>query len=586
MCAHAFLIPTDPDAPIQIENQRKILAGMELSHLASMSVAYGLMALFLPAWVPLVAMFCDISCEMIGLWLMQGLVPKAQPNRYRAVLSTVFLMEIAYAAPCVVIWQSDHNFAKATAVALLLMTLFQLCSTRALHLPFGVSGWLAVSIISLCGNGFYWFEIHDWGGFIVSTLGIVAAMIFTMSVMRSSHSLHQEINKRGTEANAANHAKGRFMAQMSHELRTPLNAILGMGEAELAQSKDAETKARMATLVSSAKSLAVILDDILEMTALDEAALQIRPIPTAPAEVIGAVTDLFRAMADRSGLLMQVEIDQALLKPVMMDPNRLRQCLSNLLSNALKYTERGGVRVAAGVSPLGTLQLDIVDTGTGIALQARDTLFTPFQRGNAAQQGSGLGLAISRGLARQMGGDLLYLPSDAPTRGGAHFRLILPMPPVAADLAVKTDLPQVDARGKRILVVDDIATNRLVACTYLRLLDALPEEAASGAEAVVAIAKNPPDLVLLDMNMPLLSGLETLAQIRGLHVAQGLPILAMTADASTADRLRYLAAGLDGVIAKPLTSESVALALAAHMPRRLCDETPSVVAGFSESQPS
>jgi signal transduction histidine kinase/CheY-like chemotaxis protein len=578
MRAYGFLVPTDPDAPIQIENQRKVLTGIEPFHLASMSVAYGLMALFLPAWIPLIAMGCDLLCEMIGLRLMIGLDPRQQPTRYRMVLLTVIMMELSYALPCVAIWQNDDMFAKATAVALLLMTLFQLCSMRSLHLPFGIAGWLAVSVTTLLGNGFYWFESHNWPGFLVSSLGIIAAMIFTMGVMRSNHVLHQEISKRGVAADAANHAKGRFMAQMSHELRTPLNAILGMGEAELAQTNDAETKARMAVLVSSTRGLAAILDDILEMTALDEAALQIRPVAMVPAGVILTVADLFRAMADQSGLMVRVSIDAALHNTVLMDPNRLRQCLSNLLSNALKYTKTGGVQVTAKISDRGVLQLDIIDTGAGIPPQDRDKLFTPFQRGRAAQQGSGLGLAISRGLARQMGGDLLYLPTDQPHATGAHFRLILPMQAVTDDMVQQTQPPQVDAKGKRILVVDDIATNRLVACTYLRMLEAIPEEAASGAEALAAIAQNPPDLILLDMNMPQLSGLETLAQIRRLCGARVLPVLAMTADASVADRDRYLAAGLDGIIAKPLTPETVALGLAAHMPLRLSDENPSLAA--------
>jgi signal transduction histidine kinase/ActR/RegA family two-component response regulator len=578
MRRYAFLVPRYPEAPLQIENQRKVLAGIEPFHLVSMSVAYGLMALFLPAWVPLIAMVCDLFFEMTGLRLMQGLDPRQQPIRYNMVLLAVFLMELSYSLPCLAIWQNDDRFAKATAVALLLMTLFQLCSMRSLHLPFGVAGWASVSATTLLGNGLYWFESHDLVGFSLSTLGIVAAMLFTMGAMRSNHFLHQEINKRGMAADAANHAKGRFMAQMSHELRTPLNAILGMGEAELAQTNDTETKARMATLVSSTKGLAVILDDILEMTALDEAALQIRPVPIVPAGVITAVADIFRTLADRSGLWMQVEISDGLRQTALMDPNRLRQCLSNLLSNALKYTERGGVRLTAVLSPRGELQVDIIDTGAGIAPQARDKLFTPFQRGNAAQQGSGLGLAISRGLARQMGGDLLYLPTDAPNGVGAHFRLILPMPFIKAVVDATVAAPPVNAKGKRILVVDDIATNRLVASTYLRLMNALPEEAASGAEALAAIVRNPPDLILLDMNMPQLSGLETLAVIRRLCGGRVLPILAMTADASAADRQRYLAAGLDGIIAKPLTPASVALALAAHMPRLLNDENPSLAA--------
>lgn len=567
MFTQSFLLPKDSDASTQIANQSKVLAGVETAQLASMSVAYGLMTVFLPVWIPLVAMACDLFCDLFCINMMPGLDPMQQPMRYRMVLLSIFIMEIAYSLPCLVIWQNNHEFAKAAAVALLLMTLFQLCSVRSLHLPFGIAGWLAVSMTTLFGNGYYWLEHQNVQGFLISSLAILAAMFFTMGVMRSNHDLHQEISKRGVAADAANHAKGRFMAQMSHELRTPLNAILGMGEAELAQNPDSETKARMATLVSSTRGLAVILDDILEMTALDEAALKIRPVAIVPAEIIATVSDLFRTMADKAGLILQVEIDEALQETAMLDPNRLRQCLSNLLSNALKYTSRGGVHVTAVMTAHRALQIDIVDTGPGISAPDSEALFTPFERGNATQQGSGLGLAISRSLARQMDGDLQFLPADQPNSLGAHFRLTLPMPPATPQADVGVAVPKVDVKGKRILVVDDIATNRLVACTHLRLLNALPEEAASGAEALTSIAKNPPDLVLLDLNMPELSGIETLKQIRTLMLERSLPVLAMTAYCSAADRRNYLAAGLDGVISKPLTSASLALALAQHFPK-------------------
>lgn len=562
----AGLVPKQADTAAEIANQHKVLTAMAAPQLISISAAYGLMSVFISPWIALAAMGFDTMFEGLGLILMRDIQPERQPTRYLLILLSVILMQASYAVPCLLIWQLDVPFAKATAVAILLMSITQLCSLRSVHLPFGVVGWTSTAMITLIGNSIYWRNADNYTGLGLTTFGIFAGMIYTMGVMRATHALHQEISTRGRAADAANLAKGRFMAQMSHELRTPLNAILGMGEAELAITDSPETKARMHTLVSSARGLAVVLDDILEMTGLDEATLQIRPVPINPAEVISTTCDLFRLMADRSGLTMQVQIDNALHRQVLMDPHRLRQCLSNLLSNALKYTDRGGVRVAAGLSSNGELQIDVIDTGPGITPYDCARLFTPFQRGDQTQQGSGLGLSISRGLARQMGGDLVYVAALAPEQKGAHFRLTLPMRPVDTEIEPQPKTVVGNAKGKRILVVDDIATNRLVACTYLRLLGALPQEASSGEAAIAMISQGAPDLVLLDMNMPGLTGLQTLGQIRALPAGQHLPVLAMTADAAAADKQRYLAAGLDGFIGKPLTPETLNDALAAHLP--------------------
>lgn len=528
--------------------------------LISSTVAFGLMALFVPPWLALAAMGLDLLCEGIAFTLMRGLDPAQSRWRYRLVLALVFLMELAYTVPCLMIWQQHAPIAKALAVGLVSMTLFQLTTVRAIHLPFGMAGWLAVAATTLLGNGWYWLSHDDLAGFTASTLGVVAAIIYTLAAMQSNHQLHQEISRRGDEADAGNRAKGLFLAQMSHELRTPLNAILSMGEAELLSTRDPGTKDRMQTLVDSARGLALILDDILEMSGLDETGLPIRPVICAPQEVVAATVALFRPVYATAGLRLTLICAADLPPAALLDPQRLRQCVSNLLSNALKFTETGGVTVQVSYcAQAELLQIDVADTGTGIAAQEAERAFQPFQRGGKVQSGSGLGLAISRGLARQMGGDLVLLPSAQ----GALFRLTLRIEPQLA-LPVAEPPQPLDLSGRRVLVVDDIATNRLVAATYLRRLAATVAEAESGAAALAAIRANRPDLVLLDMNMPGLSGLETLAQIRTLP-GPPLPVLAMTADAASNDRARYLAEGLDGYLAKPLTLETVSTALAAHL---------------------
>jgi signal transduction histidine kinase/ActR/RegA family two-component response regulator len=550
------------DAVEQIADQQKMLRRMEPMRLVSSAVAFGLMTVFLPFWLTLAAMGFDYLFEGLAQGWMQDLNPRSNPQRYGAVLLAVFLMEVSFALPCALIWQQDTEYAKALAVALICMTLFQLVTVRAIHLPLGLAGWLAVAVTAGIGNAYCWIEADNSLGLALSTLGLLAGILYTLGAMRSNHDLHAELGRRGIAADAANRAKGQFLAQMSHELRTPLNAILGMGEIELAQSKSSASTERMQTLVGSARGLAVILDDILEMTALDEAKLQIRPQPVVPQQVISATVELFRPMADQAGLQLDLHICAALHKPAVIDPHRLRQCLSNLLSNALKYTEAGRVSVTASTGAEGALVLDVVDTGPGISAPVRDQIFQPFHRGTEQQTGSGLGLAISRGLARQMGGDLALRPSA----DGAHFQLCLPMNPAPPPPAAPAAPSALDLTGRRILVVDDIATNRMVACAYVQLLGAITDQAMNGAEALQAIRAHRPDLVLLDLHMPGLSGFETLAKIRAL-AGPALPVLAMTADVSPQMRQRLHGAGLDGFLAKPLTAETVAAALAPHLAR-------------------
>lgn len=572
-----FLKP-GPDAAAQISTQLQMLTAVEPTRLLSTSVAFGLMALFLPPWLVLAALGVDMALEGLNFQLLRGLNPTTQPRRYLAAMATVFLTETSYTLCCVLIWQQDTEFAKAAAAGLLSMTLFQLSTVRAIHLPFGIAGLTAVALTALIGNGFFWLEQQNWIGFAASTIAFLAAFLYGLGAMRSNNALHLEISSRGIRADAANRAKGRFLAQMSHELRTPLNAIVGMGEAELLHAPSPGTQGRMHTLVDSAMDLAAILDDILQMAAIDENKLPLRPVVARPKEVIEATVALFQPVFAKAGLWLRLEfIPQRLpggrLAPDLpetaeFDPQRLRQCLSNLLSNALKFTETGGATVLvsyreqplrrAGEAAGGHLQIDVADTGRGIPAHERDLLFQPFQRGAGAHSGSGLGLAISRSIAVQMQGDLEHLPSQS----GALFRLSVLIRPAA--LPAPAPPNTLNLAGQRILVVDDIATNRLVAATYLRGMQVRVDEVESGNAALQSISAHRPDLVLLDLHMPGLSGIETLAAIRALP-GPHLPVVAMTADASAADRALYMSAGLDGYLTKPLTMEALRLGLAKHL---------------------
>lgn len=558
-------LPGDPDRAAEIAGQRQFLAKFNATRIVATLLASILMAVFLPIWLVLIFFCFDFAMEALGLRLMDGLNPERAPLRYAATLFTIFLMEAVYLLPALMIWHKDDPYCKSVAVGLVCMTLFQLASVRAIHQPFGVAGTLGVLATAGIGNAIYWVQRADLAGLAVSTFAILGAIYYALSAMGSNHALHREIGRRGRAADSANQAKGRFLAQISHELRTPLNAILGMGAAELAETSHDRTRARMQTLVGSAKELAIILDDVLDMTALGENVLPIRPQPSDPLAVITATVALFQPMFQAAGLKLTLRCPVPMPAQVLVDPHRLRQCLSNLLSNALKFTESGEAEVLALMEQATVLGIKVTNTGKPISQAKAEAIFAPFNSGGDARSGSGLGLAISRGLARRMGGDLVSLPRP----GGACFQLTVAVgaiEPAAQEQAAGSAQSPHALAGLRVLVVDDIATNRLVAATYLRLQGAIPGQAASGQAALEILADALPDLILLDMNMPDLSGPETLAAIRALPGPAGkIKVLAMTADASDAHRDRYLAAGLDGFLAKPLTAEALVATIKATL---------------------
>ncbi len=540
---------------------------------AAMTLAFAILATFLPLW--LVA----LSIAVVGLGeTAQHLLGRSadqmmRPRRYWLYLLAAFVTEGAFAVPAAVTWHMEDQNLKAFAVGLVVCAMLHIATVRAIHLPVGLAGAAAVSLLTLGSNTLYWSWRGDYAELAVSTACALVAIGYSLGAIFVSNTLHRETVQGRSEAQAANAAKDRFLAQMSHELRTPLNAILGMGHAELRRTQDPLSRDRLSVLITSAEGLSTILDDILDMSAVQEGRLPIRPQPVSPRDQISASAELFRPSIEEAGIALTLDLAEDLPARARLDPQRLRQCLSNLLSNALKHTATGSIHILArnewrsNGPPL--LWIEVSDTGTGISPEQRETIFQPFVRNidddAKAPPGNGLGLSISRALARQMGGDLIV--ASAPGQPGARFVLTLVQEIVAAARlpAAAPKLPepaQTDPdslTGLRVLVVDDIATNRLVAKAYLHLLGVATLEASSGPEALQIVQSDPVDLLLLDMNMPGMDGVETFHALRALPGPRGrLPVVAMTADALEDQRTAYLAHGLDGYVSKPVTPDRIA----------------------------
>lgn len=552
----------------EIARQHALLSIGARRRAALTAFTYLLAAFILPVPQVLGLALVDYASERTGLSWMKGLDPARAPLRYLGTLAAIMASQLAYAVMFALSYQSNEPLAQVFAAGTMTLTLLQMGSIRVIHRPYALVGIVTCFVVAIIAVTIDWQSRSGPGGLILSYVAILAAAYFILVILDSNHVLHDSIARERAAARAANEAKSRFLAQMSHELRTPLNAILGLGHAELMQARDPASQQRLQLVTDAARGLAVMLDDILDMAAIEAGHLPIRPAPSDPAREIANAAALFQPLFAAQGLQLTVALSPDLPARSVMDAQRLRQCLSNLFSNALKHTRSGGVILTAAVDSDGRLAITVADTGAGIPASEAEQLFQPFRRGAGDTPGTGLGLSITRALARAMGGDLQLLPSAS----GAHFRLTLALQAPSESQPAAPPPPKppdpMAGSGPRVLVVDDIATNRLVARAHLRLHGLVIDEAGSGSEAIERLRNTPPDLVFLDMNMPGMDGLATLKRIRTLPSrAARLPVIAMTADATEAHRRRYLEAGLDGYLSKPLTPEAVAEVLARFLPR-------------------
>ena len=371
-------------------------------------------------------------------------------------------------------------------------------------------------------------------------------------------------------AEAATAAKSDFLASVSHEIRTPMNGIVGVLNLLRRENLSDEGRNLLGEAIGCSDMLAGLINDVLDFSKIEAGKLELSPTATDPRVIAEGVTNLIRSQAEAKGLYLRL-VTEPDMGYGAIDSVRLRQCLFNVIGNAVKFTGAGGVEVR--VTSLGEgaerrLRCEIQDTGIGIPEEARGQLFDRFKQADSTTTrrfgGTGLGLAISRSLARMMGGELDF---NSKPGEGSTFWLEIAAPVVAAPEADEADdLTAAPLSGLRILVVDDNRINRLVAVKSLEALGAEAEAVEGGQLAIEAVVQSDFDLVLMDVNMPEMDGLEATRRIRALdHACAGLPIIALTADVMSHQRLAYQKAGMDGVVPKPfspaqLLSEITAIA--------------------------
>lgn len=367
-------------------------------------------------------------------------------------------------------------------------------------------------------------------------------------------------------AEAANEAKASFLANMSHEIRTPMNGVLGVMHLLNEEPLTENGKKLLREAVGCGEMLSELLNDVLDFSKIEAGKLELNPEPVNPGHLVDGVASLIRPQAEAKGLKLTVERDGTRGEWVKVDPVRLRQALFNLVGNAVKFTLKGEVRIIASLVDSADgqkLRLEVKDSGIGISEDAQQKLFQRFSQADDSTTrrfgGTGLGLAITQRLGELMGGSVGV---ESSLGEGSTFWIEVLAPrtePVQAVLSSDSGLLD----GISILLVEDNPTNRLIATKMLENLGASVETAEDGERGVEAAARGASDLILMDIQMPGIDGMEATRRIRALGgPASEVPIIALTANVMAHQRQDYLNVGMNGVVGKPINPNTLIMEIA------------------------
>ncbi len=402
-------------------------------------------------------------------------------------------------------------------------------------------------------------------------VGLIILPLFYLKLIRRLFESNRQLQVELARSQEASRAKARFLANMSHELRTPMNGILGISRLMTDTPLNTQQQEWLRVIHESTTALLHVINDILDFSKIDADKLTLETVDFNLKEVVFNVYSLLALEAESKGLSLNVRMNEAAPSHFRGDATRVRQILYNLVGNAVKFTDRGGVSLDYDVAPLDggrvLVKISVADTGIGIPREKLGKIFEQFEQVETQLArpygGTGLGLAISQRLAKLMGGEIEVVSElDC----GSKFTLALPFEPVSATVMAKRERQKpkrVRRYGYKALLAEDDRVSQMVAKGQLQnLLGIEVDIAGNGAEALGLLAKGDYDLVFMDVQMPEIDGLTAARDIRaGAGGKPDIPIVALTANASVEDRQRCREAGMDAHVKKPVTPEEMAAAL-------------------------
>jgi signal transduction histidine kinase/ActR/RegA family two-component response regulator len=560
------------------------------------SAAMAIAALPVMPWVIPAAWWCVVAL----LGLVELRLAKAVENGGRvAVWEGMPIPSVAlsmttggcYAAFMAAFWDSGDPIARAFAIAQtcisILYCLLQYYARPKLFLM-SASPYLTVMALAVGSLAAAGFRGHHAWTILTAVIGLGLLSNLFISARRqlaaSRDALRKargEAQERGVAAEAANEAKSSFLATMSHEIRTPLNGVLGMAQAMAADELSPLQHDRLDVIRQSGEALLAILNDVLDLSKIEAGRFELEQVEFDLGDLMKGAHSAFTALANKKGLSFDLTIEAPAKGVYLGDPTRVRQILYNLISNALKFTEHGEVRVTAAQVTTATagdaLSLMVSDTGVGIAPDRLGALFEKFTQADASTTrrygGTGLGLSICRELAHLMGGEI---STRSQLGEGSTFSVRLPLakigeahaPQFAAPPPAPPPPPDASLPRVRVLAAEDNSVNQLVLKTLLHQIGVEPCVVENGEQALEAWKNSPWDVILMDMQMPVMDGLTATRAIREAEAAMGrarTPIIALTANAMSHQINQCRAAGMDGHVAKPIEAARLFAALEAAL---------------------
>ena len=461
-----------------------------------------------------------------------------------------------------------------------------------------IIGFVPVSVIA--GDLIAILKVVIWVFSLLVLLFTISSVYLFNAEKRSWES--DELRDAKQQADKANRAKSEFLANMSHEIRTPIDAIMGMNEMVLRESGDKSIRAYAQDIESASQSLLALINDILDFSKVEAGKMDIVLARYELSSVLSDVVNMVQLKAENKDLAFSVEVDENLPSGLWGDPTRVRQIMINILNNAVKYTQSGSVtlRVTSQSAidsdeketnyPQIVLNIQVIDTGIGIKEEDRAKLFQNFVRLDVSRnrniEGTGLGLALTWRLVQLMGGQILV---DSVYGKGSTFTVLLPQKVTNAEplgdfkqqhekrLAERQQYHEkFIAPEARILAVDDNQMNRTVVKSLLKATKVQVTLADSGKACLEDLRQGKFDLVLLDHMMPDMDGIETLNHIREEKLAEGVPIIALTANAIVGSRDRYIEAGFTDYLSKPIRGQDLEMMLSRYLPAEKLKEPETV----------